>query len=391
MLLLPPVNPSVTRTATPPIPQLQAWGHAYPGTHGPLIDLCQAVPGYAPHPGLLARLAASITPETARYGAIPGDTPLRTTYAHHLSTLHDTPIDPASIAITAGCNQALFATLLAIAAPGDAILLPTPWYFNHAMTCTMQGLEPRPLPCHPTHGFLPDPEAARTLIDPRLRAIVLVTPNNPTGAIYPPDLIVRFHALCTEHNLWLITDETYRDFLPTSAPPHTLPAPPWPENLIQLYSFSKSYAIPGHRLGALAAPPRLLPELTKILDCLHICPQRPAQAALDWAIPALTAWRAENRAEMARRAHALLTTLPPAWQIDSQGAYFAYLRHPFPGQDAWSVAEYLATDRGILLLPGPAFAGSDAHLRLSFANIDVPAIHGLAARLAAAIPDRAAA
>ena len=391
MLLLPPVNPSVTRTATPPIPQLQAWGHAYPGTHGPLIDLCQAVPGYAPHPGLLARLAASITPETARYGAIPGDTPLRTTYAHHLSTLHDTPIDPASIAITAGCNQALFATLLAIAAPGDAILLPTPWYFNHAMTCPMQGLEPRPLPSPAAHPFPPDILEAEALIDSRLRAIVLVTPNNPTGAIYPPGLIARFHALCLKHNLWLILDETYRDFLPADAAPHALPQSPWPENLIQLYSFSKSYAIPGHRLGALAAPAALLPELSKILDCLHICPQRPAQAALDWAIPALTPRRAENRAEMARRAHTLRTTLPHPWRLDSLGAYFAYVRHPFEGLDAWQVVKHLATGHGILLLPGPAFAGGPGHLRISFANIDAPGILALADRLGQATPRRAAA
>ncbi len=85
--------------------------------------------------------------------------------------------------------------MMALARAGDNVLLPTPWYFNHEMTLTMLGVEPRALPCDPAAGFVPDVATAEALIDARTRAIVLVTPNNPTGAVYPPQTIAAFAAL----------------------------------------------------------------------------------------------------------------------------------------------------------------------------------------------------
>ncbi len=127
-----------------------------------------------------------------------------------------------------------------------------------------------------------------------------------------------------------------------------------------------------------------MPEATKVLDCLHICPQRPAQAALAWAIAALRGWRDANRAEMLARAATVRRAFAaiPDWRIDSLGAYFAYVRHPFPGVSAWSVCEHLAREHGVTLLPAPAFAGSPEHLRVSFANVDGAGIERLAERLA---------
>ena len=90
-------------------------------------------------------------------------------------------------------------------------MLPVPWYFNHKMWLDMAGLETVPLPCG--DGMLPDPDAARARMTPRVKAIVLVTPNNPTGAEYPPDLVAEFAEIARAHGAVLILDETYRDFL----------------------------------------------------------------------------------------------------------------------------------------------------------------------------------
>ncbi len=368
-----PINPLVADTGSPPIPAVQGWGRAYDGRAGALIDLCQAVPGHPPHPELLERLAAAAAdPANARYGFIPGDTALREAYAGH------TGVDAGQVVITAGCNQAMFAALLALVPRGTAVLLPTPWYYNHKMACDMLGLEARALPCHAADGFLPDPDAAAALMD-GVAAVVLVTPNNPTGAIYPAALVDRFAALCRDRNAWLLLDETYRDVLP---PGTAAPAPP---DAVRLYSFSKAYAVPGHRIGALTLPdPALLPQFMKVLDCMHICPQRPAQSALAWAIDGVAAWRDANRTEIATRAATVRRAFAaiPHWQVDSLGAYFAYVRHPFPGVSAWDVAEHLARHHGVLLLPAPAFAGSPDHLRVSFANVDSAGIERLARRLA---------
>jgi aspartate/methionine/tyrosine aminotransferase len=386
---MPTLNPLLLDTGSPPIPEILGWGGRYAERGGVLLNLCQAVPSHPPAPGMLDRLArAAGDPGCATYGPIAGDLALREAYAADLGIVYGGRRDASQVAITAGCNQAYFVAMMALAGRGDAVLLPTPWYFNHRMTLDMLGIEPRPLPCHPSCDFVPDPAAAAALIDHRVRAVVLVTPNNPTGAIYPPEVIAHFHALCRERGIWLVLDETYRDFLPPglNRPHDLLSGDAWPENLVQIYSFSKSFAIPGHRLGAIGAPPALLPELSKVMDCVQICASRAGQAALAWGLGALGSWRAANRAEMTARAEGLRGAFSrlPGWELQSLGAYFAYVRHPFGKSSAWAVVEQLASERGVMCLPGPAFAGDEAHLRIAFANLDTASIAVMEERLRAA-------
>ena len=388
---MPSLNPQLLDTGTPPIPEIQACGARYDGARGPLLNLCQAVPAYPPPPEMLARLAeAAGSPDAARYGPIAGDPALREAYAAELRALYGGTLSAEDVAISAGCNQAYFTVMMALARRGDAVLVPTPWYFNHSMTLDMLGIEPRPLPCRAQAGFVPDVDDAEALIDDRVRAIVLVTPNNPTGAVYPPEVIRRFHDLCRRRNIWLVLDETYRDFLPAGQDrPHDLAAAgPWPDNLVQLYSFSKSFAVPGHRLGAVTAPAAFHAELGKVMDCVQICAARAGQAAVAWGLGTLGEWRAANRAEMNDRAAALRHAFArlPGWRLEALGAYFAYVRHPFGDTPAWTVARMLAEEHGLMCLPGPAFAGEEGHLRIAFANVNAAAIDGMVARLRAATP-----
>jgi len=266
------------------------------------------------------------------------------------------------------------------------VLLPVPWFWNHQQSCAMLGVEPRPLPCSAAAGFVPEVAAAARLIDGRTRAIVLISPNNPTGAVYPPAVIAGFHALCAERGITLVMDETYRDFLPEGqARSHALfTDADWPDHLVQLYSFSKAYCVPGHRLGAVVASAALVREFVKVLDCLHICPQRGAQGTLGWAIPALAEWRAANRGVINARADAMRAGFAglEGWEVESLGAYFAYVRHPFPGRSAASVTEWLATTLGAVGLPGSAFGpGQEGHVRLAFANLEREAVGDLVGRL----------
>jgi aspartate/methionine/tyrosine aminotransferase len=382
-----PINPLVADVGSPPIPEAQSWTRRYDGSYGPLINLSQAVPGNAPHEGMLERLAATAgSAAGSQYGPINGDAPLREAYAAELSRIYDGHIEPADTAITAGCNLAFFAAMMLLAHRGEAVLLPTPWYFNHQMSLDMLGIEPRPLPCRPEAGFVPRIEDAEVLIDEKVRAIVLVTPNNPTGAVYPAHVIESFADLCRRRGIYLVIDETYRDFLPQGMNrAHGLfMGEEWRDTVIQLYSFSKSYAIPGHRMGAITADAGLIEQVAKILDCIQICAPRTAQAALPWAIEGLRDWREDNRTEINRRAQVFQEALAPLpeWRIESVGAYFAYLRHPFPGATAQAVAEKLATERGVLCLPGSYFGpGQEGHLRVAFANVGADVLAGLTERL----------
>jgi len=379
----------IRAVAAPPIPAARAWAARYDGRAGPALDLTQAVPGYPPPPALLAKLAeAAGSAACAGYGPIDGDAPLREALAADMAGFYGATIQPADVAITAGCNLAFAMAMAVLAAEGEGVLLPTPWYFNHEMALTMQGVRAVPLPTRPEDGFVPDPACAAAIMDATpVKAVVLVSPNNPTGAVYPPAVIHAFAELCRARGAMLVLDETYRDFLtPGQSPPHGLFGnPAWGDVLVHLYSFSKAYCIPGHRLGAIAAGPGFRAELAKALDTYQICPPRPAQTALTWAIPALRDWRDGNRALMADRASAFRAGVSqlPGWRLDAIGTYFAYLRLPDAAPDAVAAAEALAAEQGLMGLPGPFFGpGQDRHIRLAFANAGLEVLAQVPGRLA---------
>jgi aspartate/methionine/tyrosine aminotransferase len=385
-MTLPPLSPRIRATFAAPIPTAKAWANRYDGRSGPTIDLTQAVPGYPTHPDLAAKLAEGAeSPIQARYGTIDGDESLRAALAGDINRVYGADIGAGDVAITAGANLAFTMALTVLCGVGDQVMLPVPWYFNNAMAVTMQGLEVLPLPCRAEDGFVPDPDVAASLMTPRTRALVLISPNNPTGAVYPPAVIARFAKLCRERGVWLIVDESYRDFLPESAlPPHELfQDPEWRDGMIHLYSFSKAYCVAGHRTGAMVCGPAVRTELNKVLDTMQICPPRGPLPGLTWAVDNLHEWKAGNRAIIAERARVFREGVGQLqdWKIDALGTYFAYIRIPDSASDAMTVGEKLAAENGLLSLVGPFFGpGQDRHLRLAFANVGLEAI--------AAVPDR---
>ncbi|MGL4240563.1 MAG: aminotransferase [Beijerinckiaceae bacterium] len=386
----PGVTAHLRDTGTPPIPEAKGWLAAYGGGRGPAIDLSQAAPAYAPPPALMQALAeAAGDPATAAYGAIHGEPGLRDIYAAEISRMYGATVPSAATAIVAGCNEAFVMAAIAIAAAGDEIILPSPWYFNHKMALDMLGIHARPLPCRPEDGFVPSAAAAAELINERTRAIVLVTPNNPTGSIYPPAMIAGFSRLAAERGLWLILDETYRDFLPAAGSrPHDLfaEAGGLPDHVIQLYSFSKSFAVPGYRLGAVVAPASFMEPFGKVLDTLQICAPRIGQIAVARAMPLLGGWREENRAMIAARGAMFRSIMAQAegWTVGSVGAYFAYASPPEQLGAAEDVSRKLAQEAGVLMLPGRYFGpGQERWLRVAFANVDNDRLEELPDRLKA--------
>jgi len=384
---MPHFNPLIAKLSPPPVPSVLAWAKAYDGMRGPLIDLSQAVPGYPAHPDMLKWLGeAAASPAFTGYGAIEGEQGLRTAYAAHVSSLYSATIRANNIHITSGCNQAFICTAMALAGAGDTVLMTNPFYFNQETTLAMLGIGIELVPCDAHDGFLPDIDAIESALKPGVRALALVTPNNPTGSVYPPALLRRIYDLCRANRTWLILDETYRDFLleGSGAPHDLLTVKGWQNSLVCLYSFSKSFCIPGHRLGAITAGPAVVAQVAKIMDNLQICAPRSAQAAVAKALPALDDWRAGNRAEIARRAEALKQVMGKlkGWKLQAIGAYFAYIRHPYPDISSEFVAEKLAKIAGVVCLPGDYFGeGQEGYLRFAFANADTPTILQLEERL----------
>lgn len=380
-------NSLIARLSPPPIPSVVAWSREYSGGRGPLIDLSQAVPGYPAHPEMLRLLGEAASSQAMTgYGPIEGEAVLRDAYARHVSEVYRAPIQAENVHITSGCNQAFMSTAIALAGAGDTVALTNPFYFNHETTLAMLGIKRALVECDATNGFLPDIGSAEQALAAGARVLAVVTPNNPTGAVYPSALLRELFLLCRKYGAWLIIDETYRDFLAEGyGPPHALLSEPgWEDTLVLLYSFSKSFCIPGHRLGAVTAGPKLLAEITKVMDNMQICAPRSAQHAVAAALPILADWRAGNRLEIARRADALKSTMSelPGWDIAAIGAYFAFIHHPFADQLSTTVAERLAKQAGIISIPGSYFGeGQERYLRLAFANADAASIGLLGERL----------
>ncbi|MET1416584.1 aminotransferase [Roseibium sp. HPY-6] len=380
------INPSVAALKPPPIPLVQQSAARYDGKLGPLIDLSQAVPGYATHPSLLEALkSAAGRPELLGYGDIEGETELRVAYATHVSALYQASISSSQTHITSGCNQAFSVIATALAGKGDSMLLLTPLYFNHETTLDMFGIKIKTVATQADNRFLPDIDALRMAITSDVKAIVCVTPNNPTGAIYPPLLINELFDLCAKKGIWLVLDETYRDFGPSDAAPHSLlQKKEWQDHFIGLYSFSKSLCIPGHRLGAILAGEQIIQAVTKIMDNLQICAPRPPQVAVAERLNELDAWREQNRQEILNRQKALEAVIAdlPGWAIISIGSYFSYVRHPLDFSSSVEAAAYLAQQRGVVTLPGAFFgSGQMPFLRFAFANATCAELNELRGRL----------
>ena len=392
-----PLAAAMAATFAPPVMEARRWlAEARLPAELPLINVSQAAPVDPPPQALRDALAEAIRTDPALhlYGPVLGQPELRTDLAAQTATLYGGTVAAEQVAITQGCNQAFCATLATLAGAGDAVMLPVPWYFNHRMWLDMAGIATQPLPTGT--GLLPDPEAAAARITPATRAIVLVSPNNPGGAEYPPELIAAFRDLARARGLALILDETYRDFHSRPGPPHALFADPgWDDTLISLYSFSKAYRLTGHRVGAILASPARLAEVEKFLDTVAICPAQPGQFAARWGIRHLGQWLAGERAEILARRAAMEAGFArlPGWRLLGCGAYFAYAEHPLP-EASDTLARRLVGQAGILMLPGTMFtpegdAGGRRALRIAFANLDVAGIGTLFDRLAALTPDAA--
>ena len=380
-------NPAISRLTAPPVSVVQDWRASYDGGRGQLIDMSQAVPGYAAHPDMIAALeSAAANPDSARYGRVEGDHDLRTAYAAHLDAIYGASVAAEEIHITSGCNQAFVASVLAVAGHGDEILMTRPCYFNHESTLGMLGVGIGYVDCRAENGMLPAIDDINAAIGPKTRALAIVSPNNPCGSIYPDELLAGIFALCRDRGIWLILDETYRDFLPVAnAKPHDLLATDgWQDTLVQLYSFSKSYCMPGHRLGAVTAGAAFVYELAKIIDNIQICAPRAPQMAVTPMLTSLAEWREENRQRISARSAVFSSAVSglDGWELLSTGAYFGYVRHPFDGEDSLNVAKRMAREAGILTIPGAFFGdGQQNYLRFAFANAGRDVIAELPDRL----------
>ena len=340
----------------PIIPAVAQWIRQVPGT----ISLGQGVVGYGPSPKAQeAAKAFGKAPGDHLYGPVAGDPDLLEAIRQQLLKEHgvDVGLDRC-LWVTAGANMAFFHAIMAIADPGDEIILPLPWYFNQEMAVKMLGCVPVGVATRPhDHGL--DIEAIRAAITPRTRAIVTVSPNNPTGAVYSEADLRALDQLARERGLFLVSDEAYdafvwegrRHFSPASiagSADHTL----------AIYSMSKSYGLASWRVGYMVAPSALLQHFNKIQDTNLICPPRIAQRVAAASLLEGPIVFEAHRASLAEVREMVLEALShaklPLKFSSAEGAFYTFLtvdgdHHPM------ALTERLIREYGVAVIPGSAF------------------------------------
>ncbi|RXK41445.1 arylformamidase [Tremella mesenterica] len=314
------------------------------------------------------------------------------------------------VGITVGCNMAFIVLLHTLCTPfKSSILLPLPSYFNHTMSLSLHSVKPIFIPSLPENEFRPSLIEARKSLEKQseiepIKAIVLVSPNNPTGATYSPEELRDWYDLAKEWKVALIIDETYKDFV--DGVPHDLfELEDWRGTLVSLGSFSKGYRIPGHRLGTIFANPYLLERIATICDCMQICPPRPPQLALAPLLPSLREDISNSRISLKNRMDLFVPTVQAVkgWKVMSHGGFFAYVEFPsyLPRRDTQGkigseiVSRLLAEECGVVTLPGSFFMPSlderwqegtellkvDKWIRFAVANVGDEVIRQLGPRL----------
>lgn len=274
------------------------------------------------------------------------------------------------IVVTAGVQESIMLCMLALCAPGDEVLITSPRFTTYDTAVHLCGGVPVPVPTHEKDDFALDVAEIEARITPRTRMFVLVSPNNPTGAVTPPDVIRKIADLAVKHDILIIADEIYAKMI--YAPNEHLSIATLPgmkERTITLNGFSKTYAMTGWRVGYLAAPLDFVEKVTEPRHTLSIntCtvsqhaalaaltgPQEPLQAMLadyaarrDWLMPALTA--------------AGFTYGHPG------GAFYIYTNISSTGMPAPEFCERLLRETGVMLFPGTMF-GDDStdYIRISY-------------------------
>ena len=364
----------------PIIPILGEWIRQSPGT----ISLGQGMVGYGPPQEALAAVPRFLAePGAHRYGPVEGLPALVEALTHKLTTENHLDLSRSRVVVTAGGNLAFMNAVLAVADPGDEVILQAPYYFNHEMAVVMAGCRAVVVPTDARYQLQVDAIAAA--ITPRTRAVVTISPNNPSGAVYPEADLRAVNALCAARGVWHIHDEVYEYF--TYGLPHFSPAsiPGADAHTISLYSLSKAYGFASWRIGYMTVPETLWVAVNKIQDTLLICPPHVSQAAAVGALAAGRAYCDGHIAALAAVRRHVLERLEAIGDIaeapSADGALYCLVRVKTP-LDSMAFAQRLIREHKVATVPGSAFGlTTGTYLRVSYGALAAETVDEGMARL----------
>lgn len=364
----------VRSVAMPPIDALNTRMIQMNSEGGDVISLGQSVPFFGPPPQMLDAVRDALDsfgPRLHTYGPDAGIPELRESLAAKLRDFNGVSFDPGTqLLVTPGSNQAFMVVMTTILEPGDEVAIASPYYFNHHMAIELCGGVVREIHLSEEDGFQMTMEDVEAALTERTRAVVIISPNNPTGTVYRSEEIATITRELTERGIYVISDDAYEVFCYDGAS-HTSVAglADSTDNVITLGSLSKTFGMTGWRIGYIAASAELCRQALKVQDAMAICAPIISQVAATAALEHMPRYPLSMIAELDERRSILENTLdeiPALHWNKTDGALFAMVRADVGGEERELAWELL--DRAeVLTVPGSAFGKQwEGFLRISY-------------------------
>lgn len=350
----------------PIIPVVGALIKQNPGT----ISLGQGVVSYGPPPEAIAQITRFLSnPNNHKYQAVTGIPELVNAIEMKLKSENGVAVNEGSqIVVTAGSNMGFINAVMAITDPGDEVILQKPFYFNHEMAVQMADCQPVLVDTDEQYQLRLD--AIRAAITPKTRAIVTVSPNNPTGVVYPEADLRAVNELCRTHGLYHIHDETY-EYFTYDGVQHFSPGsiPGSNAHTISLFSLSKAYGFASWRIGYMVLPAQLLTAVEKIQDTIVICASVLSQYAAVGALQAGVSYcrkHLEILSQVRQICLKQLASVQDICTIPSANGAFYFLLNVHTDLDSFALVERLIREHKVAVIPGNTFGMEGCYLRVAY-------------------------
>ncbi|MBT8405648.1 MAG: pyridoxal phosphate-dependent aminotransferase [Gemmatimonadetes bacterium] len=358
-----------------------------------LIALGRGDPDFHTPSHIVDAAKAALDANRHHYTGPTGIQPLREAIAADLTARYGLDYGPDEIVVTAGAQEGIMLAMLGLCSPGDEVLITSPRFTSYDSAVELCGGTPVPVPTFESDDFALDVAEIEKRITPKTRMFVLVSPNNPTGAVTPPDAIRAIAELATRHDLIVVADEIYGQLIyPPNEHLSIATLPGMRERTVTLNGFSKSYAMTGWRVGYLAAPRDLVAMLTEPRHTLSINTSTISQHA---ALAALTGPQEPFEAMFAAYAERRAWLMPALTEAGFTyghpgGAFYIYTNVSPTGLAAPEFCERLLRETGVMLFPGTMFGDeSTDYIRISYLQ-PLPLIQEAMGRIATFVASNAA-
>ena len=345
-----------------------------------VIHLEVGEPDFGTPEHIITAAFAAVRAGATKYTGNAGRPELRERIAERMRARTRAAVSAEHVIVTVGAIGALYTALMSVLDAGDEVLIPDPGWPNYEAIAVLAGARPVRYPLAAKAEFVPDPDDIARRIGPRTKAVLLNSPGNPTGAVFPAETIAALGALAERTGIYIVSDEIYEDIV-FDGRQHVSFLDHTPEDRVFIIGgASKSYAMTGWRLGWLIAPPAAAPLAVKLQEPVVSCAPSPSQAAAEAALAGPQKVVEEGRRLFERRRDLFLDVLEPTGAVAARprGAFYGLVDIPAGAENALAFARRLLIERGVAVVPGDTFGPATARMvRLAFTTDDASLRSGL--------------